>query len=137
PFLVAAVRLLTSLLPTNMAEPAERKKYLRERVRGFDVDDFAIEIARLRLTLTDIPNSNGWSVKVADLFESDVIEKAAKESTILLANPPFEDFKPAQRAAYARKFHKPQFVNKTAEMLDRALSALPSGGVFGLVVSEN
>src|SRR5208282_1987872 len=63
--------------------------------------------------------------------------KAAKESTILLANPPFEDFKPAQRAAYARKFHKPQFVNKTAEMLDRALSALPSGGVFGLVVSEN
>jgi type I restriction-modification system DNA methylase subunit len=136
-FLVAAVRHLTSLLPSKMAEPAARKKYLRDRVRGYDADDFAVEIARLSLTLADIPNSNGWLVKQADLFESDLIEKAAKESTILLANPPFEDFKPAQRADYARKFRAPRFVNKTAEILDRALSALTSGGVFGVVVSEN
>src|SRR5207244_3063880 len=61
-FLVAAIRLLTSLLSPGMAEPAARKKYLRDRVRGYDVDDFAVEIARLSLTLTDIPNSNGWLV---------------------------------------------------------------------------
>lgn len=136
-FLIAATRLLTSLLPPHMAAPAARKKYLRDRVRGYDVDDFAVEIARLSLTLTDIPNSNGWMIKQADLFGSDLIEKAAEESTILLANPPFEDFKPAQRAAYARKWREPQFVNKTAEMLGRALSAMPVGGVFGVVVSEN
>jgi hypothetical protein len=136
-FLIAATRLLTSLLPPDKAEPATRKKYLRDRICGYDVDEFAVEIARLSLTLTDIPNSNGWMVKSADLFESDLLEKAARRSTILLANPPFEDFKPMQRTGYARKFQEPQFVNKAAEMLGRALSALPTGGVFGVVVSEN
>jgi len=136
-FLIAATRLLTSLLPPEMAEPAVRKKYLRDRICGYDIDDFAVEIARLSLTLTDIPNSNGWMVKSADLFEPDLIEKAAGKSTILLANPPFEDFKPADRANYAKKFSRPLFINKTAEMLGRALSTLPVGGVFGVVVSEN
>ncbi len=136
-FLIAAIRLLTSLLPSDMAEPAARKKYLRDRVRGYDVDEFAVEIARLSLTLTDIPNPNGWSVKPADLFESDLIERTARESSILLANPPFEDFKAAQRAAYARKFREPQFVNKTVEMLHRALSQMPAGGVFGVVVPQS
>ncbi len=136
-FLIAAIRLLTSLLPSHMAEPAARKKYLRERVRGYDVDDFAVEIARLSLTLTDIPNPNGWLVKPADLFESDLIERAARESTILLANPPFEDFKGPQRDAYARKFREPRFANKTAEMLHLALAEMPAGGVFGVIVPQN
>ena len=136
-FLIAAIRLLTSLLPSHLAEPAARKKYLRERVRGYDVDDFAVEIARLSLTLTDIPNPNGWSVKPADLFESDLIERAASESTILLANPPFDDFKAPQRATYARKFREPLFLNKTTEMLNRALSTMPTGGVFGVVVPQS
>ena len=135
-FLIAAIRLLTSLLPPDMAEPSARKRYLRDRVRGYDVDDFAIEIARLCLTLTDIPNPNGWSLKPADLFESDRIERAARRSTILLANPPFQDFSVAQRASYARKFRRPQFLNKTAEVLHRALSAMPRGGVFGVVVPQ-
>jgi len=135
-FLIAAIRLLTSLLPSDMAEPSARKRYLRDRVRGYDVDDFAIEIARLSLTLTDIPNPNGWSLKPADLFESDLIERAARQSTILLANPPFQDFNTAQRAGYARKFRRPQFLNKTAEVLHRALSAMPKGGVFGVVVPQ-
>ena len=135
-FLIAAIRLLTSLLPSGMSEPLARKKYLRDRVRGYDVDDFAVEIARLCLTLTDIPNPNGWSVKAADLFESDLIERAGRESTILLANPPFENFKAAQRATYTRKFRQPRFLNKTAEMLHRALSAMPDGGVFGVVVPQ-
>jgi type I restriction-modification system DNA methylase subunit len=136
-FLIAATRLLTSLLPPHMAAPAARKKYLRDRVRGYDVDDFAVEIARLSLTLTDIPNSNGWMIKQADLFESDLIERAAGESTVLLANPPFEDFKASQRAAYARKFREPKFLNKTTEILYRALSAMPTGGVFGVVVPQS
>lgn len=136
-FLVAAIRLLTSLLPTEMAEPAARKKYLRDRVRGYDVDEFAVEIARLSLTLTDIPNPNGWSVKVADVLESDLLEKTAKQSMILLANTPFEDFKPAQRAAYTLKFREPLFLNKTSEMLYRALLAMPHGGVFGVVIPQS
>jgi hypothetical protein len=136
-FLVAAIRLLTSLLPSGMAEPSARKKYLRDRVRGCDVDDFAVEIARLSLTLTDIPNPNGWSVRAADLFASDLIEKASVEATILLANPPFENFRPLQRGAYSRKFRQPRFLNKTAEILHRAFSALPSDSVFGVVIPQS
>lgn len=136
-FLIAATRLLTSLLPSHMATPAARKKYLRDRVRGYDVDDFAVEIARLSLTLTDIPNSNGWMIKQANLFESDLIEKVASESTILLANPPFEDFKAPQRERYAHKFCAPRFLNKTVEMLHRAFVAMPAGGVFGVVVPQS
>jgi type I restriction-modification system DNA methylase subunit len=136
-FLIAAIRLLTSLLPAPMAEPPARKKYLRDRVRGYDVDDFAIEIARLSLTLTDIPNPNGWSVRAADLFESDLIEKASEGATILLANPPFEDFKAPQRTTYARKFREPRFLNKAAEMLYRALAVMPADSVFGVVVPQS
>jgi len=136
-FLISATRLLTSLLPPKKAEPEARKKYLRERVQGYDIDDFAVEIARLSLTLTDIPNSNGWMIKQADLFESDLIEKAAAKSTILLANPPFEDFKAPQRESYASKFREPQFLNKTVEMLNRALTAMPTGSVFGVVTPQS
>ena len=135
-FLVAAIRLLTSLLPPKMAEPNARKKYLRERVHGYDTDDFAVEIARLSLTLTDIPNPNGWSVKVADLFESDLLERRSAQSTILLSNTPFEDIKAPQRKRYATKFRQPRFLNKTAEILHRALSSMPIGGVCGVVVPQ-
>jgi type I restriction-modification system DNA methylase subunit len=135
-FLVAAIRLLTSLLSPSMAQPASRKQYLRDRVYGYDTDDFAVEIARLSLTLTDIPNPNGWSVRPADLFASDLIERIAKRSTILLANVPFEDFKEADRSFYSRTFRKPRFVSKAAEILNRALSAMPSGGLFGVIVPQ-
>jgi hypothetical protein len=135
-FLVAAIRLLTSLLSPMMAEPAARKQYLRDRVYGYDSDDFAVEIARLSLTLTDIPNPNGWSVRTADLFASDIIERVAKRSTILLANVPFEDFKKSDRTFYSTSFRKPRFVSKAAEILNRALSAMPSGGLFGIIVPQ-
>lgn len=136
-FLVAAIRQLTSLLPPDMAEPAARKKFLRDRVCGYDVDDFAIEIAKLSLTLADIPNPNGWMVKPADLFASDLLERAAKKSSILLANPPFEDFSSAQRESYTQAFRRPQFLNKTTEVLHRTLSVMPEGGLFGVVVPQS
>lgn len=135
-FLIAAIRLLTSLLSPNMVEPATRKQYLRDRIFGYDADDFAVEIARLSLTLTDIPNPNGWSIREADLFESDLIERVAKRSTILLANTPFEDLKGSDRKVYARRFREPRFLSKAAEILSRSLSVMPVGGVFGVVVPQ-
>ena len=136
-FLVAATRLLTSLLSAEKSEPVNRKQYLRERICGYDVDDFAVEIARLSLTLTDIPNPNGWSVRASDLFESELIENTSRRSTILLSNTPFENFTNAQRLFYEKRFRKPLFVNRTAEILYRALSTMPIGGVFGIVVPRS
>lgn len=135
-FLVSTVRLLTSLLRGERAAPSHRRAYLRKMVQGCDKDEFAIEIARLSLTLTDIPNPNGWNLRLADAFGSDVLETSASKSRILLANPPFEGFKPEDKRRYARAFREPLFVSKTAEMLHRSVAALPDGGVFGLVVPQ-
>jgi len=136
-FLVAAVRPLTSLLPNDMVEPAARRAYLRQRVRGCDADDFALEIARLSLTLADIPNPNGWNLEKADVFESNILETLAKKSTITLANPPFENLESDQRQRYSRAFRAPEFLNKATEILGRTFSAMPANGLFGVVVPQS
>ncbi len=135
-FLVAAVRLLTSLLHGEKAEPAQRRAYLRRMIQGCDKDDFAIEIARLSLTLTDIPNPNGWNLRQGDAFASDMLENASSKARILLANPPFEPFKPEDRIRYGKAFREPMFVSKAAEMLHRSVTALPNESVFGLVIPQ-
>lgn len=105
-FLVAAVRLLTSLLEDEKAEPAQRRAYLRKMIQGCDKDAFAIEIARLSLTLTDIPNPNGWNLRQGDAFSSDVLENVSSKARIRLANPPFEPFKPEARVRYGKAFQE-------------------------------
>jgi hypothetical protein len=53
------MRLLTEMLPTEKAIPSRRGPYLRNRMHGTDIESFALELARLSLTLTDIPNPDG------------------------------------------------------------------------------
>ena len=88
-FLVSTMRLLKELHPTSAAA---QRKYLRPRLHGIEIDPFAIEIARLAMTLADIPNPDDWDIQGADLFASQALEQLARRSTILLANPPFEHF---------------------------------------------
>src|SRR5205823_5356167 len=64
-FLLAALRLLGELLPESLFAPSKRHRYLRERLHGCDYDTFALEIARLSLTLADVPNPNGWDLQRA------------------------------------------------------------------------
>jgi hypothetical protein len=136
-FLVSAMRLLTELLPPEMATPAKRGPYLRKRLHGSDIDPFALELARLSLTLTDIPNPNGWDLKAGDMFLGDGLVEQAKKSTVLLANPPFDNFSVADQTSYMRKGAKLDFVNKSAEMVGRALQHLREGAVFGLVLPQS
>ena len=65
-FLVSAMRMLTQLLPAEKAIPSRRGPYLRSRLHGTDIDAFALELARLSLTLTDIPNPDGWDLRTED-----------------------------------------------------------------------
>ena len=130
-FLVSAMRLLTELLPPEKRTPGRRGPYLRDRLHGTDIDPFALELARLSLTLTDIPNPDGWDLRVQDMFLGNHLAAQAKMSTILLANPPFDKFKPHEQSPESR------FVNKSAEMLWRTLPHLPEGGVFGVVLPQS
>ncbi len=136
-FLVSAMRLLTELLPPEKAIAGRRGPYLRRRLRGTDIDSFALELARLSLTLTDIPNPDGWDLKLQDMFLGNRLGQQAQKSTILLANPPFDNFTPAEQRSYREKRSEVHFINKSAEVLWRTLPALPEGAVFGVVLPQN
>lgn len=136
-FLVSAMRLLTELLPPDRAVPRKRGPYLRSRLHGSDIDSFALELARLSLTLTDIPNPDGWDLKAGDMFIGDGLSQQAQASTILLANPPFDNFSPTEQASYQKKNTDLTFVNKSVEMLSRTLPKLRGSAVFGLVLPQS
>lgn len=135
-FLVSAMRLLTELLPAEKSSAAQRRTYLRRRIHGCDIDDFALEIARLSLSLTDIPNPDGWDLLPGDMFEGDTLERKARTATVLLANPPFENFNGDSCEWYEKRGVELRHTNKTAEMLSRVLPELPRGAVLGIVVPQ-
>lgn len=135
-FMVSAMRLLTELLPPERKVPSRRRLYLRSRLHGNDVDAFALELARLDLTLTDIPNPDGWDLEARDMFLGNRLAEQAKRSTILLANPPFDNFTAEERDSYRAQSSPVRFVNKSAEMLWRTVPNLPAGAVFGVVMPQ-
>ena len=135
-FLVSAMRLLTELLPAEKRIPARRGPYLRRRLHGTDVDAFALDLARLSLTLTDIPNPNGWDLQARDMFIGQTLSEQASSNTILLANPPFDNFTPEEQSLYLQKKPDLRFLNKAAEMLWRTVPQLPEGAVFGVVLPQ-
>ena len=135
-FLVSAMRLLTELLPREKSTASQRRSYLRSRIHGIESDAFALEIARLSLSLTDIPNPDGWDLVATDMFLGDALERRARSATVFLTNPPFENFNAKENAAYGKGNVSLQHVNKTAEVLSRVLPELPIGAVMGAVVPQ-
>jgi hypothetical protein len=79
PFLTSALRLLREMYE---GDPAVLHKYLTSHLVGVEQDLFAREIARLSLTLADVPNPNGWKLKECNVFENNILSKLAKKSTI-------------------------------------------------------
>lgn len=126
-FLVGALRVLDELMPEE--DRADRKSYLRKRLSGVDIDDFSQEVARLALTLADVPNANGWSLDCLDMYEGDTLESRIGQADIVLANPPFEDWKANERP-------KGSLVNKAAEVVRQTMLHLPRGGIFGFVLPQ-
>ena len=126
-FLISAMRLLTDLLPPNWQEP--RRDYLRRRLHGLEVDPFALEIARLSLTLADVPNPNGWALTEGNMFLDKPLEDGIRNATIVLGNPPFENFDAKDR-------NREWLANKAAETFRRVVEYLPPDGVFGFVLPQ-
>jgi N-6 DNA Methylase len=134
-FLVAALRVLRDLLPASMSS-ASRRDYLRERLHGIDLDAFALEIARLSLTLADIPNSDGWDLRRKDMFLDPFFSEQVNRATVLLANPPFGHFN--EQEELASRQDEPDFCNeKATELLRRVLRDIRPGSVFGLIVPQS
>ena len=121
-FLVAALRQLRDQLPPNWT--AERRHaFLVERLAGSELDVFACEVATLSLILADYPNANGWHVRSADLFEKGALAALLKGATVILCNPPFEDFTAEERLQYPEAFAISP--SKAMVALDAAIEAGP------------
>ena len=131
PFLTGAMRLLRELFE---GDEGAFHKYAKKSLTGIETDSFAREIARLSLTMADVPNPNGWRVLDGDIYAGDALSKQAENATILLCNPPFEDFTPNEQAAYKKGGQELKCFNKAAEMLWCTLPYMPGGSVFGVVL---
>lgn len=123
PFLSGALRLVSDMLPPSTAKDQEERQkqrhdFLKDHLRGCDSDDFALEIARLSLTLADIPNENGWVLNGGDMFDGSTLADETKAATVVLANPPFEK-------------------EQAAKFFQRTVAALQPGAVFGFVLPIN
>lgn len=117
-FLVSMMRFIRESRPELGA--AARSRLYRERFGGIDIDAFAVELAKLSLTLADIPNPNGWGqITQGNMFanRSAALRSGAATCTVLLANPPFEE-------------------GKALRVLEDTVPQLPVGGVFGFVLPQ-
>jgi len=129
PFLTSAMRLLREFFKGNEREFHE---YAQKHLIGIEKDTFAREIARLSLTLADVPNPNGWNIVEGDIYQGDTLSENAGKATILLCNPPFEKFDRDEKNRYADL----NCENKAAEVLFRTLSYLPDNSVFGVILPQ-
>lgn len=133
PFLLAAMRLLR--LEASHLSEQRLHQYLKAHIHGVEIDDFAREIARLSLTLADVPNPNGWDLRNDDAYASDILMKKAAGTMVLLSNPPFERFSPSERRE-CESAGFPVNHSKAVELMDRTLHNLPVGAVFALVLPQ-
>lgn len=128
-FLVAALREMKDLLPADWSAE-QRHRYLTARLSGAELDVFACEVATLSLILADYPNANGWKIAQRDLFESGALEEVLTGATVVLCNPPFEDFDHNERLAYPEAFRRSP--SKGIVALEAALDARPAALGFVL-----
>ena len=128
-FLVAALQRLRSILQRPMT-PEERHRYFVEMLEGYEIDSFALEVSWLCLMLADFPNSNGWRLRLGDVFLSSDFRSSLENARVIVCNPPYESFSQAEKARYAplRSDLRP------VELLERVLDALHPEGMLGFVL---
>jgi hypothetical protein len=131
-FLVGALRVLRQW--SDIGDGQARHDYLRRHLHGIELDPFALEVARLRLTLADIPHGNTWDLTSGDMFVGNKLKTESKRCGVLLANPPYERFTPAEKTRYARKSINVDATTKAGELLRRTIPNLSENACFGIVI---
>ncbi len=133
-FLTATMRWLREW--SGLDEGPKRHRYVRQRLRGIEYDPFAVEIAKLSLTLADVPYGNTWQIDRGDMFAPGVLRGAADWATVILSNPPYEGFKKSRAKRYLRTDEPVTAQTKAVEMLKRTVPNLAPGAVFGFVLPQ-
>jgi len=127
-FLVAALRMLQQFAFEEKCPYDKTAAYLRRMLHGADIDTFSLEIARLSLSLTDIPNANGWKLSHMNLFAEDPFASQVFRPSLVLTNPPYEAFKKQERldCKYAQ-------YTKYAEIIARTVPHIRENGIIGIL----
>ena len=128
-FLVSALRHMREALPTSWNDK-QRHDLLVSNIRGSEIDAFACEVAMLSLILADYPNTNGWQIENADLFQDGALETRLADADVVLCNPPFEAFTQEERGAYAAA--SARNTSKALSVLSTVLDAKPQAIGFVL-----
>jgi predicted RNA methylase len=114
--LVASHERLLTLAPGQWDEQ-KRHDMILASLRGTDVDEVAVEIARLSLLVNSLPFGNHWQVDAGDALTEDVSDTA----TVVVSNPPWSG---------SGKSH-----GRDAEgFLDRMMLRVSEGGFLGCVM---
>jgi Type I restriction-modification system methyltransferase subunit len=133
PFLVGALRFLSATPYCTALNDNERHVWLKAHLSGSEIDDFAREIARLSLTLADIPNPNGWQLDSGNIFEGSRLANHIHNANIIVANPPFEsDSDIAAQAQTGNLLH----VSKAAEVLRQIVCNAQPGALIGFIMPQ-
>ncbi len=133
-FLIGALRILRQW--SGIEDDKSRHDYLKGHLYGIEVDPFAIEVARLSLTLADIPFGNRWNLRESDMFAKSYLEEGTQRCGILLANPPYERLATARKTRHAKANLQLQANTKACKMLYRTIPHLTEGACFGVVIPQ-
>ncbi|MEX2620115.1 MAG: N-6 DNA methylase [Egibacteraceae bacterium] len=116
--LVAAHDRLRDLQPVGWTEE-DRHRDLAVHLQGFDIDPFAVEIARLTLLLHAQPAGNGWRI-----ISEDTLQQPAPSPPphIIVSNPPWEFSSGGKRSQKADQF------------MTWSMRTLAPGGLLGILL---
>lgn len=128
-FLACALARMADDLSDSMTSK-QRHEYFKRRLIGVEKDPLAREVARLVLTLADYPNEDGWQLYRDDVFTWPDWESTLEKATVVLANPPYESFDPAERKSIGGTKSTPP-----SEFLHRLLKSPPE--LLGLVLPQS
>ncbi len=116
--LIAAHERLRQLQPPDRTLE-ECHRDLQQRLRGYDIDPFAAELARLALLLKSQPAGNGWRIEATDTL---AISDLQMRPRIIVMNPPWKLERKGKRRQRADQFMR------------WAADVLVPGGLLGAIV---
>jgi SAM-dependent methyltransferase len=119
--LLAAYDRLQALAPATW-DPLETHTYLVSHLAGYDMDQFAVEIAKLSLLLNALPEGNSWKIEQQDTLRSPNPRDSLP--SVVISNPPWRDER--SRSGVRRQL--------ADDFLERMLQLVKPGGFLAVVL---
>ena len=130
------IRLMTNHPPTAVTGPADILRDIGSRLRGFDIDPFAVWLGQvfLDIEMSRIPGVHATDLPtllyVRNTLESD---PQAEQYNLVLANPPYQKVRPDPVVHEKFKRSLSGHANMCTLFIDQALRLTRPGGTTALI----